>query len=145
MSQQIIMNFSAPPSADDLAVIANEQLQIMPDELAEHVEELIIQVEEFTDEATESDLDLEDPYELLLLYKAAKELAPGVEKKAANDKHTKDILILYRRPILDLWCETGEDLTGVIREAMIEEIANQFEFPESDIIEMTARHYQGML
>lgn len=142
MSQQIIMNFSVPPSQDDLSVIANNQLQNMPDELADHIEDLGIQIEEFPDEATEADLDLEDQYELLTLYKAGKELAPGVEKKAANDD---DLLIIYRRPILDLWCETGEDLASIIREAMIEEIANQFEFSEDDIEEMTARHHQGML
>ena len=142
MNQQIIMNFSMPPSDDDLSVIANEQLQNLPDELLEFFDDLTVQVEDIPDEATESDLELEDPYELLVLYKAGKELAPGVEKKAANDD---DALILYRRPILDAWCETGEDLTQIIREAMIEEIGNHFDFSEDEIEEMTARHYQGML
>ena len=36
-------------------------------------------------------------------------------------------------------------LTQVIREAMIEEIGNQFDFSDDDIEEMSARHYQGML
>lgn len=142
MNQQIIMNFSMPPSDDDLSVIASEQLQNLPDELLEFFDELTVQVEDIPDEATESDLELEDPYELLVLYKAGKELAPGVEKKAANDD---DVLILYRRPILDAWCETGEDLTQIVREAMIEEIGNHFDFSDDEIEEMTARHYQGML
>jgi len=142
MSHHIVMNFSAPPSADDLAVIANEQIESMPDELLEHCEDLLIQIEEFPDEATEADLDLEDSYELLALYKAGKEVSPGVEKKVANDD---DVLILFRRPLLDAWCETGDDLVQVIREAMIEEIANHYDFPEEDIEDMTQRHYQGML
>ncbi len=142
MSQHIVMNFSAPPSDDDLLVIATEQLAIMPDELSEHCEDLTIQVEEMPDEAIEADLELDDPYELLAFYKAGKELSPGVEKKAANDD---DVLTLYRRPLLDAWCESGEDLTSVVREAMIEEIANQFDFSDDDIDEMTSRHYQGML
>lgn len=142
MNQQIIMNFSVPPSADDIAVIANEQLDSLPDELLEFFEELTIQVEEMPDEATESDLDLDDPYELLALYKAGKELAPGVEAKAANDD---DILIIYRRSVLDLWCETGEDLTQIVRDAMIEEIGNHFDFSDDEIEEMSQRHYQGML
>lgn len=142
MSQHIVMNFSAPPSDDDLLVIANEQLQIMPDELSDHCEDLTIQMEDFPDEATETDLELDDPYELLALFRAGKELSPGVEKKAANDD---DVLVLYRRPILDAWCESGDDLTQVIRDAMIEEIGNHFEFSEDDIDEMSSRHYQGML
>lgn len=142
MSHHIVMNFSTPPSADDILIMSNEQLENMPDELVEHVEDLTIQIEEFPDEATESDLELEDPYELLALYKAGKELSPGVETKAANDD---DVLILYRRPILDAWCDVQEDLVQVLREAMIEEIANHHEFPEDDIEDMTTRHYQGML
>lgn len=142
MSQQIIMNFSVPPSTDDLAVIANNQLQNMPDELMEYIEDLIVQIEEVVDEATESDLELDDPYELLMLYKAGSELAPGVEAKSTKDD---DVLIIYRRPVLDLWCERGEDLTAIMREAMIEEIATQFEFPEETIDEMNSRHHQGML
>jgi len=51
------------------------------------------------------------------------------------------VLILYRRSILDVWCETGEDLTPIIREAMIEEIGNHFDVSEDDIEEMSARHY----
>lgn len=142
MNQQIIMNFSAPPSADDITVIASEQLENLPDELMEFFEDLTIQVEEMPDEATEADLDLDDPYELLALYKAGKELAPGVEAKAANDD---DVLIIYRRSVLDLWCETGEDLTQIVRDAMIEEIGNHFDFSDDEIEEMSQRHYQGML
>ena len=85
MSHHIVMNFSVPPSAEDLFVIAHEQLENMPDELQENCEELTVQIEEFPDEATEADLELEDAYELLALYKAGKELSPGVEVKAAND------------------------------------------------------------
>lgn len=142
MAHHIVMNFANPPSADDILIMANEQLENMPDELAEHVEDLTIQIEEFPDEATESDLELDDPYELLALYKAGKELSPGVEKKAANDD---DVLIIYRRPLLDAWCDVEEDLVQVLRDAMIEEIANHHDFPDEDIEDMTSRHYQGML
>ena len=65
MNQQIIMNFSKPPSDDDLAVIANEQLQNLPDELNDHVEELLIQIEEVADDTILSDLDLDDAFDLL--------------------------------------------------------------------------------
>ena len=76
MNQQIIMNFSKPPTDDDIAVIANQQLENMPDELAEYVEDLTIQIEDVTDDTTMSDLELDDPFDLLAFYKAGKELAP---------------------------------------------------------------------
>ncbi len=143
MSQhEIIMNFSVPPSLDDIQVIANELLETMPNELSEHIEKLAIQIEDMPDEGTESEMELEDPYELLALFKSGKQISPGVEKKTTKDG---DVLTLYRRSILDMWCESGEDLTGVIREVMIEEIGTGFEFSEDDIEEMNARHHQGML
>jgi len=137
MNQQIIMNFSKPPSDDDLAVIANEQLQNLPDELNDHVEELLIQIEEVADDTILSDLDLDDAFDLLALYKPGAELAPGIEKKGAKDDN---VLVIYRRPILDAWCETNDDLTSVIRDAMIEEIAGYFEFSDDDIQDMMANH-----
>ncbi len=140
--QRIIMNFSAPPSGEDLVVMAQGIFETLPEELLEHCDTLIIEIEEFPDEATEAEMELEDPYELLALYRSGKELSPGVESKVANDD---DVLILYRRPILDYWCDSGEDLTNVVREVMIEELGSHFEFSDRDIEEMTARHHQGML
>jgi len=139
---QIIMNFSAPPSSDDIQNIASEQLDLMPDELSDHIDDLEITIEDMPDESTEAELELDDPYELVALYKSGKEITPGVEKKSAKDD---DVLVLYRRPILDVWCESGEDLTSVIRDIMIEEIASNFDFSDDDIEAMTAQHYQGML
>lgn len=141
MSQSIIMNFAAPPSADDIETIAKELLEALPEELAECCETLAVEVEDYPDEVTLAEMELEDPYELVALYRSGKEISPGVERKVANDD---DVLVLFRRPILDLWCEMHEDLTSLIREVMIEELAQNFDFSEDEIEEMTARHHQGM-
>lgn len=139
---QIIMNYSTPPSIDDLEVMARNALQNLPDELIEACDGLAISVEEYPDEAVQHDLDLDDPYELLALYKSGSMIAPGVIKKTANDD---DLLIIFRRPLLDAWCETNDDLNVLIRNVMIEEIGQSFEFSDDDIEEMTARHFQGMI
>lgn len=135
------MNFSAPPSADDFETIAKELLNVLPDEILECFESLAIEVEDFADDAMQAEMELDDPYELVALYRSGKEISPGVERKVANDD---DVLILYRRPILDMWCETQEDLRSLIRDVMIEELAQNFDFTEDEIEEMTARHHQGM-
>lgn len=139
---RIIMNFSAPPSQDDIETIAAQIIETLPEEITEFCEELAVKVEDFADDATLAETETDDPYEMLALFRSGKEISPGVEKKVANDD---DVLFLYRRPILDLWCETQDDLTSLIREIMIEELAGNFEFSEEEIEEMTARHYQGML
>jgi len=136
------MSFSAPPSLDDIETIAAQLLENLPEEILECCETLGVAVEEFPDDATTAEMELDEPYELVALYRSGKEISPGVERKVANDD---DVLILYRRPILDLWCDTQDDLTNLIREVMIEELASNFEFSEDEIEEMTARHHQGML
>ena len=91
--------------------------------------EIIIRVEDFPDEDTERDMDLESPFDLLGLYRGVSlpgksfgELAPGV-----------DMVFLYRRPILDYWCETGDDLTGLIRHVLIHEIGHHFGLSDEDM------------
>lgn len=138
---RIIMNFSAPPSAEDIDTIAKDILASLPEELMEHCETLLLQVEEFADDATQAEMEIDDPYELLALYKSGKEISRGVQRKVANDD---DILFLYRRAILEVWCETQDDLASLIREIMIEELAQNFDFTEEEIEEMAARHHQGM-
>lgn len=139
---QIIMNFNVPPSVDDLEVMARNALQSLPDELIEVCDGMAIKVEDFPDEAIQHDLDVDDPYELLALYRSGSQIAPGVIKKTANDD---DLLLIFRRPLLDAWCETGEDINTLIRQVMIEEIAQNFEYSEEEIEEMAARNFQSVL
>lgn len=138
----IIMNFAMPPSIDDLTGIAQQVLEALPDELTEICEDLELLMEEFPDEALTQDLGLESDYDLLALYKSGKEVAPGVQKKVANGD---DSLVLFRRSILDLWCETSDDLGNLVREIMIEEIARAHEFSDEDIRKMIKAHHQGLL
>lgn len=140
--KQIIMSFSVPPSPDDLAVMARDVLDTVPEELVGFCEEMDIVVEEFPDSVVEQELELDSPYELLVLYRSGAEISPGVTKKSTDED---DTLIVYRRPLLDLWCETGDDLSSLLRNAVIEEIGHNFDFSDTEIEDMVGRHYQGML
>ncbi len=137
-AKRIIMHYSYPPSFDDLEVMADSILQDLPEELDEAIESIAINVEDVPDEVIEEELDLDDPFDLLALYRNGKEISPGIEKKSANDD---GLLILYRRPILDLWCETSDDLADVLRHVIIEELGKHFDFSDDEIEEMSRRHY----
>ncbi len=141
-TRRIIMNYTTAPSLDDLEVIGCAILQTLPDALSCHCEELALIVEDMVDETFQDDLRLDDPFDLLALYKSGKSIAPGVERKLANDD---DVLVLYRRPLLDVWSETGEDLQILIRQVIIEELGRYFELSEDDIQEMNDLYYQSML
>ena len=142
MGQHIIMNYTVSPSRDDLEVLATSIIENLPEELLEQCESINIVIEDLADEVIEQELDLDDPFDLLALYKNGKEISPGVQRKTADED---DTLILYRRAILDMWCDTGEDLTVLIRQVIIEELGRSFDFSEDDIIEMTQRTYQALV
>ncbi len=140
--QSIIMNHTVPPSLEDLETLAAGVLQGMPEEFLRHCEGLVILIEEIVDETMQEDLNLDDPFDLLALYKNGKEISPGIEQKVANDD---DVLVLYRRSLLDMWCETGEDLQSVLRQIIIEELGRYFDFSEDDMQDMADQHFQGVL
>lgn len=140
--QELIMNFAAPPSITDLEVICKSILEVFPEELMEFCESLTLEIEDFADEAVQEECDTDDPYEILCFFRSGKQLSPGVESKTAG---RDDTLTIFRRPVLDLWCETCDDLNTLIRQVMIEEVAQQFDFEDDEIEEMISRHHQGML
>lgn len=141
-AQHIVMNFATPPSIEDLQVIATEILETLPDELLEYADNIVLEIEDFPDEATEQEQNLEDAFELLILFRNGKEVYPGVERKSSSEE---DLLTLYRRPILDMWCESCDDLFGMLRQVIVEELGRVFDFSDSDIEEMVERHYQRLL
>jgi predicted Zn-dependent protease with MMP-like domain len=118
-----------PPTLDDLGRIAREQLAAIPDELRRHIRDVIIRVEEFCSEEIEDEMDLDSPYELLGLYSGV-----SLDRKSnlvsASDV---DMIFLFRRPILDYWCETGEDLGHVVRHVLVHEVGHHFGFSDEDM------------
>lgn len=138
--RQIIMNYTLPPSNDDIEVIASAALEALPEELLELCESLMIKVEDVPDETIEIEFELDDPYDMMVLFRSGKELSPGVESKVANDD---DFLIIYRRPFLDYWCEQGEDINHLMRQVIIEELGANYDFDDDEIDDMVKRQYQG--
>jgi predicted Zn-dependent protease with MMP-like domain len=138
--QEIIMNFSTPPSDEDLMVLARECVENMPDEFAAFCKDLDVAVEDFVDEHTESQLETDDAYEVLLYIKSGKEISPGIESVSSANN---DTLLLYRRAIIDYWAETQEDLADLVTRIIFEEIAAEHDYTAEEIAEMVNTHLQS--
>ncbi len=125
----MIARHSTPPTLSDLEDIATEELSRIPDELRRHVGAVVLRIEEFPDEETEEEMDLESPFDILGLYRGV-----AMPRRSVLDVRTMpDMIFLYRRPILDYWCETGQDLRAVVRHVLIHEIGHHFGFSDEDM------------
>jgi predicted Zn-dependent protease with MMP-like domain len=117
------------PSLADLDALANRALETVPAELRRHLGAVVIRVEDFPDEDTEKEMELESPFDLLGLYRGV-----GLPRKSVSDPQPHiDMIFLYRRPILDYWCESGEELYAVVRHVLIHEIGHHFGFSDTDM------------
>lgn len=74
-------------------------------------------------------MELESPFDLLGLYQGV----DLTQKSIADPSPEPDIVFLFRRPILDYWCETGEDLEHLVRHVLIHEIGHHFGFSDDDM------------
>ncbi len=118
-----------PPTLEDLEVLADAAFKTLPDQFVREIRNVVIRVEEFPDEETEQEMELETPFDILGLYRGV----ALAHKSSGDPAPMPDMIFLYRRPILDYWCETGEDLAHVVRHVLIHEIGHHFGFSDEDM------------
>lgn len=126
--------FAHPPSLEDITILAEEALKSLPQELSNAVQGVGVRVEDFPDEETEREMGLESPFDLLGLYRGVDLLRRSV----GDVRSEPDVILLYRRPILDYWCETEEDLPHIVRHVLIHEIGHHFGFSDDDMERLEA-------
>jgi len=118
-----------PPSLADLEALAARALAALPRRFKRHLGEVLVRVEEFPDRETERAMGLDSPFDIMGLYRGV-----ALPHKSVSDPLPHmDAIFLYRRPILDYWCETGEDLEAIVRHIMIHEIGHHFGFSDEDM------------
>ena len=118
-----------PPSLADLEALAARALAALPRQFKRHLGEVLIRVEEFPDRETERAMRLDSPFDILGLYRGV-----ALPHKSVSDPLPGiDVIFLYRRPILDYWCETGDDLADIVRHVMVHEIGHHFGFSDEDM------------
>lgn len=124
-----LRRFTTAPSLAEIEAIAERATATIPEALLRHVQNVVVRVEDFPDEETEREMELDSPFDILGLYRGV-----GMPWQSVTQPHLgPDMIFLYRRPILDYWCETGEDLTHLVRHVLIHEIGHHFGFSDADM------------
>ena len=122
------------PSLEEIEALAAAAFTLIPEALARHVRDVVIRIEEFPDDETAEEMELESPFDLLGLYRGR----PIGEKSVSDPSPEIDLIFLYRRPLLDYWCESGETLGHLVRHVLIHEIGHHFGFSDEDMERLEA-------
>ena len=121
--------YTVSPGLADFQGMARAALRSIPRTLRRHVGDVVIRIDDFPDADTEREMGLASPFDLLGLYRGV-----SMDRKSVYDTpEDVDMIFLYRRPILDYWCETDWDLTRVIRHVLIHEIGHHFGLSDEDM------------
>ncbi len=125
----------APPSLADIDDMARAALASLPEPLKRMTTGVVLQVSDFPDDDVCEEMELESPFDILGLYQGVSLMEKQIEASGG----LPDMVFLYRRPILDYWCETGEDLGHVVRHVLIHEIGHHFGFSDDDMEALEAQ------
>ncbi|MBX9731120.1 MAG: metallopeptidase family protein [Sphingomonas sp.] len=117
------------PSAEEIERLARDVLARLPDPFAAHLADIVLIVEEFADEETLAELEIDDPFGLTGLYHGQ----PLGQKSSMQSGALPDRIHLYRRPILDEWCDTGVDLKALITHVVVHEVGHHFGLSDADM------------
>jgi predicted Zn-dependent protease with MMP-like domain len=121
--------FGSPPSAAEIEALARRALERLPEPFSERLGALVLSVEEFADEETLAELGLEEPFELSGLYSGR----PLTQRSVEDSGALPDKVTLFRRPILDEWAESGEELEHLVAHVLIHEVGHHFGLSDEDM------------
>ncbi len=124
-----------PPTADDIAALAEATLRELPSPFAELVAEIPVRVQDWPDEETLEEMGIEDALDLTGLYRG---VPVGERASMAAPPAEPEMIFLYRLPILFEWCQRGCRLEEVVTDVLHHEIGHHFGMDEE-----AARRLEG--
>lgn len=117
------------PDAATIEALARAALARIPEPFQSHLGDVVLVVEDFADDATLDEMGIEDPFDLTGLYRGR----PVGEKSAWDGVAMPDEIHLYRRPLLDEWCDTGVSLEALVTHVVVHEVGHHFGLSDDDM------------
>lgn len=117
------------PDADTIERIARDVLMRLPALFAQHLEDVLLRVEEFAEDDVLQSLGIDDPFALSGLYTGR----PLGEKSTTDSGALPDVIQLFRRSLLDEWIETGVSLEALVAHVVIHEVGHHFGLSDEDM------------
>jgi predicted Zn-dependent protease with MMP-like domain len=118
------------PSLDDFAALAHDAWASLPEAFRLAAGEVVFRIEDFADVHTLRDLGIEDPFELTGLYSGVDLTSQSIMAPAMDIP----MVFLYRRPILDEWCDRGDVPLGeLIAHVLVHEVGHHIGLSDDDM------------
>ena len=119
-----------------LLKMAQSAFDRLPASFRRLCEGLVIQVVDFPDDETLDEMGAQTEFDLLGLFRGR-----GLAHRPASDETGAfpNMIWLYRRPLLDYWCEGEDTLDAVVAHVLIHEIGHHFGLSDDDMEAIEAR------
>jgi predicted Zn-dependent protease with MMP-like domain len=121
--------FGTPPSADEIEAIARRTLQALPEPFSNSLDDVVLLVEEFADDATLDAMGIKDPFDLSGIYEGV----PLPERSVGESGTLPERIRLFRRPILDEWAAGPDTLEHLVAHVLIHEVGHHFGLSDQDM------------
>jgi len=124
------------PTLENLEALANAAFARLPAEFRALCEGLVIHVVDFPDDETLDEMGAETEFDLLGLFRGR-----GLPHRGAADEtgQLPNMIWLYRRPLLDFWCEGEDTLDAVVAHVLVHEIGHHFGLSDADMARIEAQ------
>ena len=122
-------SFGHSPTADEIEALARKALDALPEPFATHLRDVVLLVEEFADDETLKEMEIDDPSDLTGIYEGL----PLTEKSVDVSGNLTDRIRLFRRPILDEWADGEDGLEHLVAHVLIHEAGHHFGFSDEQM------------
>ena len=118
------------PTVEDIDALAEAALSRLPASFRRLTEGLVIRVVDFPDDETLDEMGAESEFDLLGLFRGR-----GLAQRGATEQtgELPNMIWLYRRPLLDFWCDGEDSLGAVVTHVLVHEIGHHFGLSDADM------------
>jgi len=125
----MMRRFDHPPSAEEIEAIAREAMTRLPEPFADHLQHVVLQVDEYADDELLAEMGIEHPLDLTGVYEGIPIGLRSVETSGT----LPDRIRLFRQAILAEWAEEGEPFEHLVRHILIHEVGHHFGLSDADM------------
>ena len=118
------------PSLAELEVLASEVFRHLPKRFCQLCTDVVIQVDDFPSDEVLDEMQAESEFDLLGLFRGR-----GLAQRGAVEEtgELPNMIWLYRRPLLDFWCDGEDSLGAVVTHVLVHEIGHHFGLSDADM------------